>query len=1252
MKKFVCALTTIVLLSTLTSVFAATAPATRWVGLTAEFEQAPEIHLMSSNGARTQLTMNLYGLQVADIEKEDRTFQALHLATETGYTAIEGAPELPLISKLVALPSEDAQLTVTYSQYEELTDFDVMPAQPAYKEGGQPLPFELDETQYNTDAFFPAEIATLSEPMIMRDLRLANLTLQPVQYNPVTRTLRVYTQIEVEIETNGASLSQAVVHDRPLSKAFDPIYRATVLNYDEIAEQLGVQNGLYLVICPDAALNYIQPLVDWRHRMGHPVKVVPLSEIGSNPSSITIKAFIQNEYNNSEIPVEYIVLVGDESGSLSVPDYTYSNSNGSYASDHKYTLLSGTDYLADAIIGRISVDNANLHLSNYVGKVLGYEQASHMSQTGTDWYTKACLVSGNVWNTITTKWTNIWVMQQLEAHGYTEFDTIFNPYPYPITQSINSGVSVVNYRGTGWPNAWGGAEFEVNDVLDLQNGWQTPIVTSVVCGTGDYGSWIDPCFGEAWIIAGTPTSPRGGVAFFGATDSDTHTKWNNPITIGFYWGLLEENMYRHGQCMLRGKILQYHAFPGHNGSGGTIEQYHHTYNMLGDPALQIRTAVPENITADIEEFIPFGQNHITITVSGENGQPLPDAQVCILKEGSSDDEVFEVGMTDDNGEITLLLSPETPGTLKVTVTKPNTKPIMEDIQIIQMAYQVGLAEMSISDDSGDTLPNPGESIDLTISLENFGQNDVTGVTATLTSLDEDVTITGDTGAFGAIGSGDMGVSDQPFSIVMPDDWHQDDAARFELQISDDEGHTWTSQFELMIHAPVMNLASTHYENTGDNYVDPGETIQMYVVVENRGDQNADNVTMTLENLDSFAFINQGSAALGDIEVNGTSLNATEMFELTIHDQTPVGRQIPLRLNFTYNDGHTQSLDTILPVGHVTSAAVVGPDLYGYYAYDNDDPEEYKTSYDWIEIDPSQGGSGTVIPMADDSKSLQDLPFTFTYYGRSYDQLIICSNGWFSFGTNALPLFRNWQIPNPIGPEAQVMVFWDDLDATPSNAHVCTWYDEANSRYIIEWNNLPARWNMSYHMTFQAILYDPAVYETVTGDGEILMQFKTIQNYDWDNNYGTSGIESPDQNDGIQYHYASMAHPAGRNLTTGTAVLYTTNPPFPETLDVDDSQTAAVPFGLDQNYPNPFVNHTRISYQLPQPGAVTLQIFNSAGQLIRTMNQSRVEAGQHELYWDGRNETGNPVGSGVYFYRLQSNDADKTVSETRRMVLMR
>lgn len=90
------------------------------------------------------------------------------------------------------------------------------------------------------------------------------------------------------------------------------------------------------------------------------------------------------------------------------------------------------------------------------------------------------------------------------------------------------------------------------------------------------------------------------------------------------------------------------------------------------------------------------------------------------------------------------------------------------------------------------------------------------------------------------------------------------------------------------------------------------------------------------------------------------------------------------------------------------------------------------------------------------------------------------------------------------------------------------------------------------------------------------------------------------------------------------------------------------FKLLQNYPNPFNPETEIYFQLPEANHVVVTIFNTNGQEIRKLTDANYTAGYHSLRWNGMDNQGNPVSSGVYLYQLRT----ATFSQVRKMSLMR
>jgi hypothetical protein len=103
-------------------------------------------------------------------------------------------------------------------------------------------------------------------------------------------------------------------------------------------------------------------------------------------------------------------------------------------------------------------------------------------------------------------------------------------------------------------------------------------------------------------------------------------------------------------------------------------------------------------------------------------------------------------------------------------------------------------------------------------------------------------------------------------------------------------------------------------------------------------------------------------------------------------------------------------------------------------------------------------------------------------------------------------------------------------------------------------------------------------------------------------------------------------------------------------DEEDPQAVNLPteYRLGDAYPNPFNPSTTIEFDLPNPGQVTLEVYNIAGQKVQTIVDRPMNAGTHSVQWHGTDESGSPVASGIYLYRLTSGD----YTENKKMILMK
>ncbi|UCE65327.1 MAG: Omp28-related outer membrane protein [Candidatus Zixiibacteriota bacterium] len=99
--------------------------------------------------------------------------------------------------------------------------------------------------------------------------------------------------------------------------------------------------------------------------------------------------------------------------------------------------------------------------------------------------------------------------------------------------------------------------------------------------------------------------------------------------------------------------------------------------------------------------------------------------------------------------------------------------------------------------------------------------------------------------------------------------------------------------------------------------------------------------------------------------------------------------------------------------------------------------------------------------------------------------------------------------------------------------------------------------------------------------------------------------------------------------------------------VDEEIATPTEFNLSQNYPNPFNAATRIDFRT-EADEVSLAVYDVTGSLVKTLLDGSLEAGSHSVVWDGKDNSGSDVSSGIYFYRL----SDSSGNNVRRMTLLK
>jgi hypothetical protein len=1092
----------------------------------------------------TEIQFSLNGYEFETVTKNDEDFQKISYFNE-GKFIETGKPALPRFSRLIAIPNEgEVSFEIFYLEDEIIPNMTIYPRQSLQIESQiNSKEFVIDEAYYNSEEVFPGKIVEIGEPAIMRDYRVVNITVNPFQYDPKNRELRVVKNVDIVVNTSGRSGENIKIRDRKKSRYFEHLYQATILNYDSIVSRNDeFQQPCYLFIYPDNSTieNTLQSLAEWKHQKGFDVVMASTAQTGT--SLYSIKNYIQDAYNNWENPPEFICLVGDAGGSYNISTDHCGGGEG----DHGYVRLDGNDILADAFIGRLSIAS-NSNLQNIIYKILHYEKEPYMGTT--DWYNTALLVGDPTDSGPSCIDTKQHIKEMIDvSHPNINSIEVYNaPWVNQMSTNLNIGVTYFNYRGF-----WGMSGWSTSNINSLNNGLMMPFAVALTCETGDFEGSYD-CISEAFLKAGSPGNPKGAIGAISTATPYTHTCFNNCIDAGIYYGIFRDGIYHMGGALNRGKLNLYLNYP--QNPMNAVNNFSYWNNLMGDPGLELWTGIPQDMIVTYDTQVALGTNFLEVTVEDENGIPLQDAWVTALM---GDDDIFATGYTDEDGFIILPIDAQLEGSVNLTVTKHDFIPHLGSFDIGISDRFVNVFEITIDDDNsgtssgnGDGIINPGENIELNVSLKNFGTMTAADVTATISTENEFITITDNTEDYGNIAAGSSVYSSDDFDFSVGASVVGGTGIQINIVIQDALRNQWTDFIFIPIEGANLYVSDYTVVNDPNGVLDPGETVELVVNLENLGTVTANVISGELFSSDPRIIIEDPDGYFGNVPAGGQASNNTNKFEVTANAQIIPGSQFTLELHLFNAEGYDNIISFPIYVGTVSITDPVGPDAYGYYCYDDGDIDYYNVPvYDWIEI--NQLGTELTLYDNGDMGDTEDisLPITFKFYGEEYNTATICSNGWLTPGHTDINSFMNWYIPGPPGPSPIIAPFWDDLKM--GSGDVYWYYDSTQNYVIVEWDHLQNDYNNAEE-TFQVILYDSNFYPTSTGDSEIKFQYKVVNNVDqgsygggwyvYHGQYATVGIEDHTGTVGLEYTFSNSYPVAAKPLQNQMALLFT-GPPIP------------------------------------------------------------------------------------------------------------
>ncbi|KPL01025.1 MAG: hypothetical protein AMJ91_01935 [candidate division Zixibacteria bacterium SM23_73_3] len=645
-----------------------------WISLTPGMEKTLGVNLLQSDFDQVVFEILIPGIWSEEIATKGGNFTLLSIS-QGGASSVIGEPNLPVITKMVQIPfgakvdlSLESFQVVEKSLEEWGIDQRIAPVQPSVPkiEGAwEQAEFVIHEDYYQQNAFLPVERIKLGEIGIIRGHRFVNVSIYPVSYNPQAGRVRIYSDIKIKVTLSGSDMTttQNQLY-RYASPPFEELCQDLFINYETYAPIVKDAPQLpigYLIITHQSLYSSLADLVDWKTQKGFHVTVAQVPGIGSTKEAI--KGYIEDAYDNWNIPPTYVLFVGDTD---SIP--TWIGSYSSTATDLYYAKMD-PDYFADIFRGRLPARNQS-EADAMVNKILYYESPT---STDLDWMGNACFIASDDAGLMAER-THRYVIQNYLAPAGMEADTIWDRtggYTYDITNCVEAGKSMVCYSGHGYNYGWACVPFNQNDVRSLNNPDQYPFVLSHACVTGTFN--LSECFGETWA----KQINKAAIAFWG---SSANTMWDEDDILEkrMFQAAFVETCYAIGDMTDRALYYVYQYY----GGGGYARYYLDCYNIMGDPSIDLWTTAAESLYVDFPSPVNTGTNTVTVTVQKAGGAPVYGALVCLYKGG----EVFETGYADLMGQVTLYPSPTSLGYIDVTVTAYNFLPF---VGLMEVGSKIG-----------------------------------------------------------------------------------------------------------------------------------------------------------------------------------------------------------------------------------------------------------------------------------------------------------------------------------------------------------------------------------------------------------------------------------------------------------------------------------------------------------------------------------------------------------------------------------
>ncbi|MBI9033000.1 MAG: T9SS type A sorting domain-containing protein [Bacteroidales bacterium] len=856
--------------------------ADQWVNINSDSPQEAQTKLISSDVNTSVVNFYLPGFTLEPVKIDGQLSYTVKV--DGGTPILEaGAPDLAKLNASVIIPNQDQmQVEVVTSEYTDYNDMLIAPSKGNLYRDVDPstVDYTYGET-YSENKFYPENIASLRAPYILRDFRGQTIVVNPFQYNPVTKVLRVYHDVTVKVSSTGNVGENILTQESndDIKTEFQNIYNYQFLNADAVADRYDAigEHGNMLIISYGDFMDAMAPFVEWKRLKGIPVEMVDVAEVGSSASAIA--TYIEDYFNTNGLT--YVMLIGD---AAQVPT-SYSNGD----SDVKYTYVVGTDHYPDLIIGRFSAESV-ADVDTQVQRILAYEKTPDMGDT--DWYTRSLGIASDqgTGDDNEMDYEHIQnIHDVLLAYTYTdEFecydgsqggnDNSGNPPSSEVGDNVNAGVTVINYVGHGSDNSFVTSGFNNNDVNNLTNVNKLPFIWSVACVNGNFVG--QTCFAEAWLRATDATTgePTGAISMMASTINQS---WAPPMegqdAFNDILTEIEAGVIRRtfGSISFNGMCRMNDAY----GSEG--DDMTDTWTLFGDPSLMVRTDVPAVTEANYTPTIFVGATDFALTATDCEGA------VAAL----SLDGVLLGSAIINGGAATINFDAiATVGEATLVITPFNKIPLIEAIDVIvpEGPYVVYRSnQINDAAANGNQALDCGEAVLLNVDVENVGVEATSNVEFTLTTDNTFVTISDATESLATISADQLVTLSDAFAFEVTNEVPDQTAISFHLAYTDGT-NDWASDFNIIANAPdfaVGNMTMVEVTGNGNGRMDPGEVVNVTIASTNIGHADATDATATLISQSPFLTIQDEEVTISNF---GAGAVESTTYTVEVSAGAPIG----------------------------------------------------------------------------------------------------------------------------------------------------------------------------------------------------------------------------------------------------------------------------------------------------------------------------------------------------------------------------